>query len=79
MPILVRPSGRLVSAREAQPSKAPQPMLVTLGRRVGWADGGECSGKGGVGERGTEGWADGGDADGGGEDELAEGAAVRWW
>ena len=51
-------------------------MLVTLGRRVGWADGGECSGKGGVGERGTEGWADGGDADGGGEDELAEGAVA---
>ena len=51
-------------------------MLVTLGRRVGWADGGECSGKGGVGERGTEGWADGGDADGGREDELAEGAVA---
>ena len=78
--MLVRPSGRLVSAREAQPSKAPQPMLVTLGRRVGWADGGECSGKGDVGERGTEGsFVDGGDADGGGEDELAEGAAVRLW
>ena len=32
--MLVRPLGRLVSAREAQPQKAPLPMLVRLAGRV---------------------------------------------
>ena len=35
-PMLVRPSGRLVSAREGHPWKAKSPMLVSAAERVTW-------------------------------------------